>query len=134
MKLLLYPTIFSEYNDEDGHYFVVTTPDIPGMVTQRDDLSDAAQQAVDAIATMLDGEQSYPSASDPTQWQLTTEQRVVYITVDMAAWYQEKAAYLKAKTVRVNITVPEYLRDAAKTQEVNISKLATEALVQRLQA
>ncbi|MDN5951137.1 MAG: type II toxin-antitoxin system HicB family antitoxin [Loigolactobacillus coryniformis] len=133
MKLLLYPTIFTEYNDEDGHYFVVTTPDIPGMVTEGNSLDDAATEAVDAIATMLDGEAVYPTPSDPAKWQLTPQQRIVYITVDMAAWYQEKATYWKAKTVRVNITVPEYLRDAAKVQEINISKVATDALTRILQ-
>lgn len=34
-KKLMYPVIVSEHND-DGHYYVVTSPNIKGMVTQGD--------------------------------------------------------------------------------------------------
>ena len=39
MRNLIYPVIISEYHD-DGHYYVATSPNIPGMVTQGDTFSD----------------------------------------------------------------------------------------------
>ena len=41
MRNLIYPVIISEYHD-DGHYYVATSPHIPGMVTQGDTFSEAA--------------------------------------------------------------------------------------------
>lgn len=117
---LVYPIIATEYNDEDGHYFVATSPNIPGMVTQGDTLAELAYQAEDAIATMLDGEK-YPEVEDASKWGLENNQHIVYITVDMAKW-------LNSKTVRRNITVPQYLNDLAKERGINVSRLATEAL------
>lgn len=117
---LVYPIIATECNDEDGHYFVATSPNIPGMVTQGDTLAELAYQAEDAIATMLDGEK-YPEVEDASKWDLENNQHIVYITVDMAKW-------LNSKTVRRNITVPQYLNDLAKERGINVSRLATEAL------
>lgn len=85
---LVYPVIFSEFND-DGHYFTITSPNLPGMITQGDTLTDAKIEAVDAIATILDGN-DYPQRQDSTHWKLESNQQVHLITVDMEAWYHEK--------------------------------------------
>ncbi|WP_308779592.1 type II toxin-antitoxin system HicB family antitoxin [Lacticaseibacillus zhaodongensis] len=127
-NVLVYPTIFHEANDDDGHYFTVTSPNIPGMVTEGDTRAEAAVQAVDALATMLDGT-DYPKPQDPSEWELKAGDSVVYISVNMTQWQREKAAYQAAqKKVRVNIMLPEYLRDKARIADVNISKVATDAL------
>jgi predicted RNase H-like HicB family nuclease len=52
-EILIYPTLFAEHHDEDGHYFVVTSPNIPGMVTEGTTRQQAVTEAIDAIATML---------------------------------------------------------------------------------
>lgn len=129
--ILVYPVIFSEFND-DGHYFTVTSPNIEGMVTQGDTRAKAATEAIDAIATMLDGA-AYPEPQDLSGWALNDNESIVYITVDMAQWYREKAKWQHAKTVRRTITVPEYLNDLAKERHVNVSRIATEALERELQ-
>lgn len=81
MGKLTYPAIISEY-DDDGHYFVVTSPNIQGMVTQGDTLSDAEYRAKDALATMLEGETEFPQVQDPVEWNLKDNQRVIYISID----------------------------------------------------
>ena len=58
-KGIVYPITVSEY-DDDGHYFVATFPNIPGMVIQGDTLSEVAYWAEDAIATMIAGA-DYPT-------------------------------------------------------------------------
>jgi len=125
-KRLVYPIIATEYNDEDGHYFVATSPNIPGMVTQGDSLADLAYEAEDAIATMLDGEK-YPEPQNSLKWNLDSNQRVIYISVDMTKWLRKNT-----KTVKRTITVPEYLSDLARERKVNVSRIATDALKNEL--
>lgn len=127
-KRLVYPIIATECNDEDGHYFVGTSPNIKGMVTQGTSMADLAFQAEDAIATMLDGE-TYPEPQDPSAWELEDNQRVIYISVDMDKWLKKSM-----KTVRRTITVPEYLNDLAKERKINVSRIATDALKAELDA
>ncbi|MCQ0050449.1 type II toxin-antitoxin system HicB family antitoxin [Pediococcus acidilactici] len=122
----MYPVIISEYND-DGHYYVVTSPNIKGMVTQGDTFEDAVYWAEDAIGTMLDGEKSYPKVQDPSNWKLNKNDRLVYITVDMSKWLKKNS-----KTVKKTITVPEYLNEMAKEQNINVSRVASEALKREL--
>ncbi|KRL08664.1 hypothetical protein FD09_GL001576 [Schleiferilactobacillus perolens DSM 12744] len=126
-EILIYPTVFAEHHDEDGHYFVVTSPNIPGMVTEGTTRQQAVTEAIDAIATMLDGEK-YPSVQDPGQWILKKNETIVYVPVNMTQWYREKALALKMKTVRMSITVPEYLKEEAKERGINVSRVATQAL------
>ncbi|WP_462400532.1 type II toxin-antitoxin system HicB family antitoxin [Lacticaseibacillus pantheris] len=69
-QILIYPTIFEENTDDpSGYYYTVTSPNIDGMVTEGTTRAEAALMAVDAIATMVDGE-VYPPAQDPSDWQL----------------------------------------------------------------
>ena len=122
MRNLIYPVIISEYHD-DGHYYVATSPNIPGMVTQGDTFSDAAYWAEDPIATMLDGQASYPKVQDPRSWDLKSNDRLVYITIDLDKWLHKNS-----KTIKKTITVPEYLSVMAKEQNINVSQLTTKAL------
>lgn len=90
MKKLIYPVIITEVNDEDGHYFCVSSPNIKGMVTQGDTLEDAVYWAEDAIATMIEGEE-YPKPQDPKNWELEPNESIVYVTVNMERWLQDKS-------------------------------------------
>lgn len=81
MKRLVYPIIIAEYND-DGHYYVATSPNIPGMVTQGDSFSNAACWSEDAIITMLENEETCPKIQDPRNWPPKSNERVVYISIN----------------------------------------------------
>ncbi|WEV43479.1 type II toxin-antitoxin system HicB family antitoxin [Lactobacillus sp. ESL0684] len=126
MKKLIYPVIITEENDEDGHYFGVSSPNIEGMVTQGKTLEDAVYWAEDAIATMLEGEE-YPKPQDPRTWKLEPNESVVYVTVDMEKWLRSKSP-----KIRKNVSVPEYLVDLGKKEKINFSQLLTEALENKL--
>ncbi|WP_125772551.1 type II toxin-antitoxin system HicB family antitoxin [Companilactobacillus furfuricola] len=86
---LVYPVIVSKFTD-DGEYFVVTSPNIPGMVTQGDSFVEAVYWAQDAIATMLEG-RDYPEAVDPTSWVLDDNQNLAFVSIDMNTWLANKA-------------------------------------------
>ncbi len=120
---IVYPVIIKEYNDEDGHYFVATSPNIKGMVTQGSTLNEAAYFSEDAIATMISDEKNYPEPMDPTEWELTENEKVVFVSVNMTQWLKKHG-----KTVRKNITIPEDLNNWAKENNINVSRVTTDAL------
>ena len=60
-----YPVILTEYNDEAGHYYVVTSPNIQGMVTDGATIPEALDNAKDALAAMLANEKERPEVQDP---------------------------------------------------------------------
>ena len=72
---------------------------------------------------MLDGQASYPKVQDPRSWDLKSNDRLVYITVDLDKWLHKNS-----KTIKKTITVPEYLSVMAKEQNINVSQLTTKAL------
>ena len=106
-EILAYPVILTEYND-DGHYYVVTSPNIKGMVTDGDTIAEALYHAKDAMATMLDGT-NYPKTQDPKRWELKGNQQVSWVTVNMTKWQSRYG-----KTVRRNSSIPEGLNNLAK--------------------
>lgn len=120
---LLYPVILTECNDEAGHYFGVTSPNIPGMVTDGKTMPEAINHAQDAIATMLADESEYPAVQDPRTWELGPEDAVMWVSVNMAKWLSEYG-----RTVRRNITLPIGLNNWAKQNHINVSKVTADAL------
>jgi len=123
---LIYPIIVGEYFD-DGHYFVADSPNIDGMVTQGNTFNEVVFWAEDAIATMLEDMTDYPEAVDPSKWELKDNEKIVYISVNMREWLSRNG-----KTIRKNVTVPEYLVRAAKERGLNTSQIFTNALHEEL--
>lgn len=118
-----YPVILTEYNDESGHYYVVTSPNIQGMVTDGETIPEALENAKDALATMLANELERPEVQDPREWTLDKGQQTSWVSVNMTRWLNKYG-----KTVRRNISIPADLNEWAKKNKINVSKVATEAL------
>lgn len=121
-NILIYPVIVTECNDEAGHYYGVTSPNIQGMVTDGKTLTEAIEHAEDAIATMI-SDTEYPAVQDPRSWELEENDSIMWVTVNMRRWLNDYG-----KTVRRNVTIPESLNEWAKLNNVNVSKVTTEAL------
>lgn len=123
-NILVYPVIITECNDESGHYYGVSSPNIKGMVTDGNTIQEAVIHAEDAIATMI-ADTDYPEVQDPKDWKLEENERIMWISVNMTRWLNDYG-----KTVRRNITIPEGLNIWAKENNINVSKVTTEALKQ----
>ena len=123
-EILSYPVILTEYSDESGHYYVVTSPNIQGLVADGETIAEALYEASDAIATILDGEE-YPKEQDPKKWNLKQNQQTSWVNVNMTRWQAKHG-----KTVRRNVTIPEGLNNWAKENSINVSQVVTEALAQ----
>lgn len=117
-----YPVILTEYNDESGHYYVVTSPNIQGMVTDGETIPEALEHAKDAMATMLANEPR-PEVQDPREWTLEKGAQTSWVSVNMTRWLNKYG-----KTVRRNISLPVGLNEWAKKNKINVSKVATQAL------
>lgn len=77
-KDLKYPVILTEYNDESGHYYVVTSPNLQGLVTYGETVRKALHNAQDAILCLLDGEE-YPEVQNPHDWKLEDKQEIFWV-------------------------------------------------------
>jgi predicted RNase H-like HicB family nuclease len=84
-EIVAYPIILTEYNDEAGHYYVVTSPNLQGLVTDGKSITEALSNAKDAIATLLDG-LNYPKVQDPRRWELNKQQQTSWVTVNLTKW------------------------------------------------
>ncbi len=72
---------------------------------------------------MISDEKNYPEPMDPTEWELTENEKVVFVSVNMTQWLKKHG-----KTVRKNITIPEDLNNWAKENNINVSRVTTDAL------
>ena len=118
-QTVIYPAVFAK----DGKYILVKIPDVPGAVTQGEDLVDAVKMAEDAIGILLEDKTDYPIATDLKDIHVKKDETVALIPVDLAAYRRKHS-----KTIRKSVTIPDYLDRIAKEQKVNVSGVLTEAL------
>lgn len=127
---LIYPAVFEPLEEQDG--FCVSFPDLPGCVTQGDDLNDAVEMAIDAASGWVldeleDGKEA-PKASDIRDIEIFDNSFANLIVLDMDS-YAEKYG---SKAVRKNCTIPAWLNTAAEQANINFSAVLQSALKERL--
>ncbi|MDF7639953.1 type II toxin-antitoxin system HicB family antitoxin [Lactobacillus sp. ESL0791] len=123
--LLVYPIILHPEN-EGG--FSVEIPDVEGGTwTQGEDMADAIYMASDAIGALLVDKSVYPKPSKLEDIKTDATAIKTVTTVDMSKYRK-----LNEKTVRKNVSVPEYLVELGKKQHINFSQVLTEALEEKL--
>ena len=123
--LKTYPAIF--HQEEDNAYWV-EFPNFQGG-TQGDDLEEAMLMAKEflagSIAYFLEEDIALPTPVDITKLAATDG----FATLIQA----DPAPYIKGnKTVRKNITIPEWLVKKADKEHINYSKTLTQALIGKL--
>lgn len=124
-KILIYPVIL---HPEDQGYSV-EIPDIDnGTWTQGETMKDALLMAQDAIGIMLEDKTEYPQATKIEDIKVKDEDIKTVVYIDMEEYRRNNP-----KTVRKNVTVPEYLVVLGKKQNLNFSAILTEALKNKLE-
>ena len=124
---LVYEAIFTPFEKGDG--FTVEVPDLPGCVTEGDTLAEAIEMGQDAasgwILTELEEGNDYPKPSDHI---IVPEGSFSnYLVLDMDD-YSERYG---SKSVRKNITIPAWLNTYGEKNNVNFSKVLTDALLKQ---
>lgn len=129
-----YPVIFTQVDDG----VLVEVPDLE-ILTEGKDMPDAIEMARDAIGitivSMQDYREDIPNPSllneiDVQEGTFANEGSgfVSFVDVDFDI-YRRK---LDNKTVRTNVTLPNWLKLEAEKAEINISKVLQEALMSKL--
>lgn len=128
---LVYPAIFSPL--EQGTGYCVTFPDLPGAVTEGDNLAEALEMAVDCaslwVLDELEDGKPAPKSTPPSEIKLESKDDFVnLIVLDMDA-YAEKYGQ---KAIRKNCTIPAWLNTLSEKEHINFSAVLQEALIEKL--
>ena len=91
--IVTYPVLLTEYNEESGHYFVVSSPNIQGMVTDGESIAEALENAKDALATILANMSKRPEVQDPRKWKLSKDQQTSWVSVNLTRWLNKLVLY-----------------------------------------
>ena len=130
--ILVYPAIF-DYSEPPGPS--VSFPDFPGLFTEADDNAEAMYMARDALSGriyILERENiPLPEPSDPAKLRelLASAQSVTLIDVNMRLYRMRQS---HRSNVNIMCTLPEWLRDEAKSQGINFSQTLQEGVMENL--
>ncbi len=127
---LLYPAVFTPFDDQDGKGFVVEVPDLPGCVTQGDNLIEAIEMGIDAasgwILVEVEEGNQFPAASMLNDLDVPEGSFASLLILDMTA-YAEKYG---SKSVRRNITIPAWLDTYIQKNKLSLSKIVQDSLLE----
>lgn len=85
---VLYPVIAKEYDDE-GHYYVVTSPNVQGMAVEGDTLDEAIEEASYDIADWFEVKGKIEDIIEPSGWHLEKDEKLVYVPVNLINFYKK---------------------------------------------
>ena len=122
---LVYPAIFTPFDEGNG--FTVEVPDLPGCVTEGDNLIDAIEMGTDAASGWILGEiedgNSFPAASMALE--APAGSFVNLLVLDMDSYAEQYGS----KAVRRNITVTAWLDTYAQKNHLSLSKVVQDSLL-----
>jgi len=131
MARYVYPAIFEP--DEEAGGYSVYFPDIEGCYTQGEDITDAMDMAQDALCLMLyDMEKKgveIPAASK--QGDITAKQGDIVNLIGCDTRFYKN--YFEGKSVKVNVTLPLWLKEEGEKRHVNFSQLLQNGVKEYLQ-
>ena len=130
---LVYPAIFTPYEDGTGGY-AVEFPDLPGCVTGGDDMAEAIFLAEDAasgwILSELEEGNKIPKASAFADVKAEPGQFVNMVALDMDSY----AAKYGNKAVKKTLTIPAWLNTYVEENNISCSSVLQEALSRMAQS
>ena len=119
-----YPAVF--LCESDG--ITVTFPDFPYLVTCGTTLEEACEKAEEClgmgITDYIQENQDLPNMTPLQDIALEKNESVVIVSVDLDEWLRE----FGNKSVRRNITLPQWMDQLATKRKINVSKVCQEAL------
>lgn len=132
---IIYPVIFTQTKDKKDTY-LIEIPDIKGL-TEGYGLADAINMARDYIGGVcydMDDE-DIPKASPldqiiPADGQFASEGNSFVSMVDVDL--DEYRRKIDNRAVRRNVSIPNWLNQAAEREHINVSRLLQEALMEKL--
>lgn len=125
---LVYPAIF--YPNENQSGYTVEIPDLPGCVSCGKDLPETISMGIEAasgwVLDEIEDNKPIPKASRIDEIHPNNGGFVSLLVLDMAAYAQKYST----KSVRKNLTIPAWLNTFAEKNNLNISKVLQNALME----
>lgn len=133
MPKYVYPAIF-EVNEHGG--YTVTFPDLPGCVTEGNNLDNALQMAAEAMALHLYGMErdgdNIPAPTKPSEIRFPEEiDKDIFVTL-IQARTEPIRDEIQNRSVKKTLTVPKWLNDEAEEAGINFSQVLQYALKEQL--
>ena len=121
------------FKQEENGMYSVNFPDLQGCYTSGDDMVDAIYMAQDVLSlTLYDMEQdkkTIPISSSPQDIKIADGEFTSVIAADTESYRR----YYENKTIKKTISIPMWLNERAKRENINFSGILQEALKSRLQ-
>jgi predicted RNase H-like HicB family nuclease len=120
MAKYTYPAVFEK--EQEGGY-TIYFPDVEGCYTQAEDLTEGIENAGDALCLMLyDLEKEgkpVPQATSIKNVKANADDVVTLIACD-TQFYKN---YFEGKSVKINATIPLWLKEEGEKKNVNFSQI-----------
>ncbi|WP_067936989.1 type II toxin-antitoxin system HicB family antitoxin [Alicyclobacillus kakegawensis] len=128
MDRYLFPAIF-ERNENGG--YTITFPDL-SIVTEGDNLSHALNMAKEALELHLYGlEEDHDPIPEPTPPEQVEVPRAAFVTV-IEVYMPPVREEMAHKAVNTTVTLPRWLKNAAKEHGLNLSEVLQYAVKERI--
>lgn len=122
----LYPAVF-DYA-EDG--INISFPDLPGALSCADTTEEALEMAREVLELTLYGmEEDGEEIPKPSRVKATNDNESVVV---VEAYMPVARMEIKNKAVRRNVSLPQWLAEAAEKNKINLSKTLQSALHQQM--
>ena len=124
----VYPAVVGR----DGKDFIISFPDFPNQVTYADTYEEVINAAQEVLALCISDDESTgaecPTPSSPESITIKDGERLVYIHV----WMPYFRNIGKVVYVKKTLTIPKWLDEMAKQQNINFSATLVKGLKNRL--
>jgi predicted RNase H-like HicB family nuclease len=130
MARYTYPAIFEK--EDDGGYSVYF-PDVEGCYTQAEDIAEGIENASDALCLMLyELEKQAKPIPKPSGFKTieVAEDDIVTLIACDTRFYKN---YFEGKSVKINATIPLWLKEAGEKHNVNFSQILQNGVKEYLQ-
>lgn len=131
MARYFFPAIFDPGEDDQGGY-TVTFPDLPGCITEGEDVQEGISMAKDVLEGFLYGMEEdcevIPEPSSPEN--IVAPKGGFVIMIDV--WTDFLREEMENKAIKKTLTIPKWLNDAAEKEGINFSQILQFALKERL--
>ncbi len=129
MDSYIFPAIF-EPGERKG--YTITFPDLPGCITEGDDLAEALYMAKDALELHLYGmEEDGDEIPAPTPPEAIVSPPGAFVA-PVEAWLTAIRDEMQNRAIKKTLTIPKWLNDAAERRNINFSSMLQHALKEEL--
>jgi len=130
MAKYVYPAVFER---EDSGGYSIYFPDLEGCYTQAETIAEGIENASDALCLMIyeleKQGKAIPKNSNIKGFSVKEDDIVTLISCD-TQFYKN---YFESKSVKINATIPLWLKEAGEKQHVNFSQILQKGVKEYLQ-